>query len=66
MMGGQSGSARPPHCRQLRVIAAILVLGGIGFAVGRWVGTSPSLLRVGLATGILFGFACLLRRVRQP
>jgi F0F1-type ATP synthase assembly protein I len=48
------------------LIGAILVLGGIGFAIDRWAGTSPWLLLVGLAAGILVGFVYLLRSVRQP
>ena len=48
------------------LIGAILLLGGIGFAIDRWAGTSPWLLLVGLAAGILVGFVYLLRSVRQP
>ena len=47
------------------LIGAILVLGSIGFAIDRWAGTSPWLLLVGLAAGILLGFVQLFRSVRQ-
>jgi F0F1-type ATP synthase assembly protein I len=47
------------------LIGAILVLGSIGFAIDRWAGTSPWLLLVGLAAGILLGLVQLLRSVRQ-
>ena len=48
------------------LIGAILLLGGVGFAIDRWAGTSPWVLLVGLAAGILLGFVQLLRRLRQP
>ena len=48
------------------LIGAILVLGGIGFAIDRRAGTSPWLLLVGLVAGIIFGLVYLLRSVRQP
>jgi ATP synthase protein I len=48
------------------LIGAILLLGGVGFAIDRWAGTSPWALLLGLAAGILFGFLRLLRSVRQP
>jgi F0F1-type ATP synthase assembly protein I len=48
------------------LIGAILLLGGVGFVIDRWAGTSPWVLLVGLAAGILLGFVQLLRSVRQP
>jgi F0F1-type ATP synthase assembly protein I len=48
------------------LIGAILLLGGVGFAIDRWAGTSPWVLLVGLVAGILLGFVQLLRKVREP
>ena len=48
------------------LIGAILLLGGVGFAIDRWAGTSPWVLLIGLAAGILLGFVQLQRSVRQP
>jgi F0F1-type ATP synthase assembly protein I len=48
------------------LIGAILLLGGVGFAIDRWAGTSPWVLLFGLAAGILLGFGQLLRKVREP
>jgi len=48
------------------LIGAILLLGGVGFAIDHCAGTSPWVLLVGLAAGILLGFVQLLRRLRQP
>lgn len=38
------------------LIGAILLLGGIGYALDRWLGTSPWLLFIGLMIGITVGF----------
>ncbi|MBI3262218.1 MAG: AtpZ/AtpI family protein [Acidobacteria bacterium] len=38
------------------LIGAIVLLGGIGYALDRWLGTSPWLLFVGLLLGIVVGF----------
>lgn len=48
------------------LIGAILLCGGVGFVIDRWAGTSPWVLLLGLAAGILIGFVQLLRSVRQP
>jgi F0F1-type ATP synthase assembly protein I len=47
------------------LIGAILLLGGVGFAIDWWAGTSPWFLLVGLAAGILFGFYNLLASLRR-
>ncbi len=46
----------------------ILVLGGLGYAVDRWLGTSPWLLISGLVLGIVVGFYALIMATRggQP
>jgi F0F1-type ATP synthase assembly protein I len=47
------------------LIGAILLLGGVGYAVDWWRGTSPWLLLVGLTVGILFGFYNLVASLRR-
>lgn len=48
------------------LIGAILVLGGIGYAVDRWLDASPWFLVAGLFAGIVLGFYELIKSVRQP
>lgn len=38
------------------LIGAIILLGGLGYALDRWLGTSPWLLFAGLMLGIFVGF----------
>jgi F0F1-type ATP synthase assembly protein I len=45
------------------LIAAILVLGGIGYALDKWFGTSPWLLVAGLFLGIIVGFFELAKTI---
>jgi F0F1-type ATP synthase assembly protein I len=45
------------------LIGAILLLGGIGYAVDRWLGTSPWLLVGGLLLGIVVGMYELAKTV---
>jgi hypothetical protein len=45
------------------LIGAILLLGGIGYAVDEWRGTSPWGLLVGLMTGVAVGFYELAKTV---
>ena len=47
------------------LIGAILLLGGAGYAVDWWRGTSPWFLLVGLTVGILFGFYNLVTSLRR-
>ena len=47
------------------LIGAILLLGGVGYAVDWWRGTSPGFLLVGLTVGILFGFYNLVASLRR-
>lgn len=47
------------------LVGAILLLGGVGYAIDWWAATSPWFLLVGLAAGILFGFYNLLGSVRR-
>jgi F0F1-type ATP synthase assembly protein I len=45
------------------LVGGILVLGGIGYAVDRWRGTSPWFLLGGLILGIVVGFYELVKTV---
>jgi len=45
------------------LIGAIILLGGIGYAVDRWRGTSPWFLLGGLVLGLVVGFYELARTV---
>ena len=47
------------------LIGAILLLGGIGFAVDRYLGTQHWGLIAGLIVGVALGFYRLVRSVRQ-
>jgi F0F1-type ATP synthase assembly protein I len=45
------------------LIGAILLLGGIGYALDSWLGTSPWFLLGGLCLGLIVGFYVLARAV---
>ena len=45
------------------LIGAIILLGGIGFAIDRWRGTAPWFLLGGLALGLIVGFYELAKTV---
>jgi F0F1-type ATP synthase assembly protein I len=45
------------------LIGAIILLGGIGYAVDRWRGTSPWFLLGGLLLGVIVGFYELAKAV---
>lgn len=45
------------------LVGAIILLGGIGYAVDRWQGTAPWFLVAGLALGIIVGFYELIKTV---
>jgi F0F1-type ATP synthase assembly protein I len=45
------------------LIGAIILLGGVGYAVDRWRGTSPWFLLGGLIAGLVVGFYGLARTV---
>jgi F0F1-type ATP synthase assembly protein I len=47
------------------LIGAILLLGGVGYAVDWWRGSSPWFLLAGLTVGILFGFYNLVGSLRR-
>ena len=45
------------------LVGAILLLGGIGYAVDRWRGTAPWFLLAGLLLGVVVGFYELAKTV---
>ena len=45
------------------LIGGIILLGGIGYAVGSWQGTSPWFLLTGLILGVVVGFWELVKAV---
>lgn len=47
------------------LVGAILLLGGMGYGIDWWVGTSPWFLLIGLLTGIVFGFYNLARSLKR-
>lgn len=48
------------------LIGAIVLLGGIGFAMDRWQGTSPWFLLGGLLLGLIVGFYELAKTMWRP
>jgi F0F1-type ATP synthase assembly protein I len=55
--------AGPAAGASYTLIGAIMLLGGIGYAVDRWRGTSPWFLLGGLLLGIIVGMYELARTV---
>ncbi len=55
--------AGPAAGASYTLIGAILLLGGIGYAVDHWRGTSPWFLLGGLLLGLVVGFYELARTV---
>jgi F0F1-type ATP synthase assembly protein I len=55
--------AGPAAAAGYTLIGAILLLGGLGYAVDRWRGTAPWFLLAGLLLGIVVGFYELARTV---
>jgi len=53
----------PVAAASYTLIGAILLLGGIGYAVDRWRGTTPWFLLGGLLLGLVVGFYELARTV---
>ena len=51
--------SEPGMIASYRLIGSIVVLGGLGYFLDRWLDTSPWLLIVGLAAGLVIGFAGL-------
>jgi len=55
--------AGPAAGASYTLIGAIILLGGIGYAVDKWLGTSPWCLLAGLVLGIVVGMYELARTV---
>ena len=53
----------PAIAASYTLVGGILVLGGIGYAIDRWRGTSPWFLLAGLILGIVVGFYELVKTV---
>ncbi len=45
------------------MIGAIILLGGIGYALDEWLGTSPWFLFAGLVLGLVVGFYELAKTI---
>ena len=56
----------PAASASYTLIGAIILLGGIGYAVDEWKGTAPWGLFVGLSLGIVVGFYELVRTIWYP
>ena len=55
--------AGPVASASYTLIGAIILLGGIGFAIDRWLGTTPWFLLGGLLLGLIVGFYELAKAV---
>jgi F0F1-type ATP synthase assembly protein I len=55
--------AGPAAAAGYTLMGSILLLGGIGYAVDRWRGTSPWFLLIGLLLGLVVGFLELAKLV---
>ena len=58
--------AGPAATASYTLIGAILLLGGVGWLVDRWLTTSPWFLLAGLLLGIILGFYELAKTVWKP
>ena len=58
--------AGPAAAAGYSLIGAIILLGGIGYAVDAWRGTSPWFLLAGLLLGLVVGFYGLAKTVWRP
>ena len=59
----QAEQAGPAAGASYGLIGAIILLGGIGYGIDRWLGSSPWGLLIGLALGLVVGFYGLARTV---
>ena len=56
--------AGPAAAASYSLIGAIIVLGGLGYAVDRWLGSRPWGVFAGLMLGLVVGFYELVKTVR--
>ena len=59
-------SSGPAAAVSYTLIGAILLLGGIGYGLDRWLDTSPWCLFGGLILGLIVGFYELARTLWRP
>lgn len=57
--------AGPAATASYALVGAIVVLGGLGYAVDRWVGSAPWGAFAGLMLGLVVGFYELVKAVRR-
>ena len=57
--------AGPAAAASYTLIGAIILLGGIGYAVDKWQGTAPWGLIIGLLLGVVVGFYELVTMTKQ-
>ena len=57
--------AGPAASASYTLTGGILLLGGLGYAVDLWLGTSPWFLISGLVLGIVVGFYALIMAMRR-
>lgn len=57
--------AGPAAAASYTLIGAIILLGGVGYAVDSWQGTAPWGLVIGLLLGVVVGFYELVMMTRQ-
>ncbi len=55
----------PAAAASYTLVGGMILLGGIGYALDEWRGTSPWFLLGGLALGIVVGFYELVKTVRR-
>ena len=55
--------AGPAAGASYTLIGALVLLGGIGYAVDQWRGTSPWFLLAGLTLGVIVGFYELVKTI---
>lgn len=64
---GSAQQAGPAAAASYSLVGGILVLGGIGYAIDGWKGSSPWGLVIGLCLGVIVGFYQLIKTVwRRP
>jgi F0F1-type ATP synthase assembly protein I len=56
----------PAAAAAYTLTGGILLLGGLGYAADRWLGTSPWLLVSGLLLAVVVGFYGLVMATRRP
>jgi F0F1-type ATP synthase assembly protein I len=64
---GSAQQAGPAAAAAYSLVGGIIVLGGIGYAIDHWRGSSPWGLLIGLGLGVTVGFYQLIKTTwRRP